>query len=69
MSEPAAAGTDDDLRWMTAALNLGSRSLGLTAPNPAVGAILVKDGAVVRARRDGAGREAACRADRNRARG
>ena len=32
---------------MDAALNLGSRSLGLTAPNPAVGAILVKDGAVV----------------------
>ena len=32
---------------MEAALNLGSRSLGLTAPNPAVGAILVKDGAVV----------------------
>ena len=32
---------------MEAALNLGSRSLGLAAPNPAVGAILVKDGAVV----------------------
>jgi len=32
---------------MDAALNLGSRSLGLAAPNPAVGAILVKDGAVV----------------------
>ena len=32
---------------MAAALNLGSRSLGLTAPNPSVGAILVKDGAVV----------------------
>jgi diaminohydroxyphosphoribosylaminopyrimidine deaminase / 5-amino-6-(5-phosphoribosylamino)uracil reductase len=47
MSEPAAAGTDDDTRWMTAALNLGSRSLGLTAPNPAVGAILVKDSVVV----------------------
>ena len=47
MSESAAAGPDEDLRWMTAALNLGSRSLGLTAPNPSVGAILVKDGAVV----------------------
>src|SRR5271166_2129656 len=47
MSEPAAAGTDEDLRWMTAALNLGSRSLGLAAPNPAVGAILVRDGAAV----------------------
>ena len=32
---------------MEAALNLGERSLGLTAPNPSVGAILVKDGAVV----------------------
>ena len=32
---------------MDAALNLGSRSLGLAAPNPAVGAILVKDGAVI----------------------
>lgn len=32
---------------MEAALNLGERSLGLAAPNPSVGAILVKDGAVV----------------------
>ena len=38
---------DDDERWMAAALNLGERSLGLAAPNPSVGAILVKDGAVV----------------------
>ena len=37
----------EDLRWMDAALNLGSRSLGLAAPNPAVGAILVKDGMIV----------------------
>ena len=47
MSESAAADPDEDLRWMEAALNLGSRSLGLAAPNPAVGAILVKDRAVV----------------------
>jgi diaminohydroxyphosphoribosylaminopyrimidine deaminase / 5-amino-6-(5-phosphoribosylamino)uracil reductase len=47
MSEGGFADPDEDLRWMDAALNLGSRSLGLTAPNPAVGAILVKDGAVV----------------------
>ena len=47
MSGAADAGLEEDLRWMEAALNLGSRSLGLTAPNPAVGAILVKDGAVV----------------------
>jgi diaminohydroxyphosphoribosylaminopyrimidine deaminase / 5-amino-6-(5-phosphoribosylamino)uracil reductase len=47
MSEAAVADPDEDLRWMEAALNLGSRSLGLAAPNPAVGAILVKDGVVV----------------------
>jgi diaminohydroxyphosphoribosylaminopyrimidine deaminase / 5-amino-6-(5-phosphoribosylamino)uracil reductase len=47
MSEGQGADPHEDLRWMEAALNLGSRSLGLTAPNPAVGAILVKDGAVV----------------------
>ncbi len=47
MSQSAAADPHEDLRWMEAALNLGSRSLGLAAPNPAVGAILVKDGAVV----------------------
>jgi diaminohydroxyphosphoribosylaminopyrimidine deaminase/5-amino-6-(5-phosphoribosylamino)uracil reductase len=47
MSGAADAGLEEDLRWMEAALNLGSQSLGLTAPNPAVGAILVKDGAVV----------------------
>ena len=47
MSDGAGADPAEDLRWMEAALNLGSRSLGLAAPNPAVGAILVKDGAVV----------------------
>jgi len=41
------ADPSEDLRWMNAALNLGSRSLGLTAPNPAVGAIVVKDGAAI----------------------
>src|SRR6202034_4569634 len=46
MSESTAA-DPEDLRWMEAALNLGSRSLGLAAPNPAVGAILVKDRAIV----------------------
>ena len=38
---------DEDRRWMDAALNFGERSLGLAAPNPSVGAILVKDGVVV----------------------
>ncbi len=46
MSAPAVL-RDDDQRWMQAALNLGERSLGLAAPNPSVGAILVKDGVVV----------------------
>jgi diaminohydroxyphosphoribosylaminopyrimidine deaminase/5-amino-6-(5-phosphoribosylamino)uracil reductase len=46
MSAPGA-GADDDERWMRAALNFGERSLGLAAPNPSVGAILVRDGAVV----------------------
>ncbi len=39
--------SDDDARWMAAALALGRRGLGLTAPNPSVGAILVKEGRVV----------------------
>ena len=69
MSESAAAGSDEDLRWMAAALNLGSRSLGLAAPNPSVGAILIKDGAVVGRGGDRSGREAARRADRDRAGG
>ncbi len=44
MSEPDP---DEDLRWIRAALNLGERSLGLAAPNPSVGALVVKDGIVV----------------------
>jgi diaminohydroxyphosphoribosylaminopyrimidine deaminase / 5-amino-6-(5-phosphoribosylamino)uracil reductase len=47
MNATTAASPDQDERWMDAALNLGARFLGLAAPNPAVGAILVKDGAVV----------------------
>src|SRR6202789_1373375 len=47
MNGSAAAGPDEDLRWMTAALNLGSWSLGVAAPNPSVGAILVRHGAAV----------------------
>ncbi|MEJ0051624.1 MAG: bifunctional diaminohydroxyphosphoribosylaminopyrimidine deaminase/5-amino-6-(5-phosphoribosylamino)uracil reductase RibD [Methylovirgula sp.] len=37
----------DDLRFMAAALNLARRGLGRVAPNPAVGALIVKDGAVI----------------------
>jgi diaminohydroxyphosphoribosylaminopyrimidine deaminase/5-amino-6-(5-phosphoribosylamino)uracil reductase len=47
MTGQASADLDEDRRWMEAALNLGERSLGLAAPNPSVGAILVKGGAVV----------------------
>jgi diaminohydroxyphosphoribosylaminopyrimidine deaminase/5-amino-6-(5-phosphoribosylamino)uracil reductase len=41
----AAPGEDE--RWMAAALAFGRRGQGLTAPNPSVGALLVKDGIVV----------------------
>ena len=37
----------DDLRFMNLALVLGRRGLGRTWPNPAVGAVIVKDGAIV----------------------
>jgi len=39
------AATDD--AYMAAALALGRRNMGRTAPNPAVGALVVKDGVVV----------------------
>jgi diaminohydroxyphosphoribosylaminopyrimidine deaminase / 5-amino-6-(5-phosphoribosylamino)uracil reductase len=37
----------DDLRFMDLALALGRRGLGRTWPNPAVGAVIVKDGVIV----------------------
>jgi len=37
----------DDLRFMQLALALGRRGLGRTWPNPAVGAVVVKDGVIV----------------------
>ncbi|HEX3473079.1 MAG TPA: bifunctional diaminohydroxyphosphoribosylaminopyrimidine deaminase/5-amino-6-(5-phosphoribosylamino)uracil reductase RibD [Silvibacterium sp.] len=37
----------DDVRWMNHALELARKSVGLSSPNPAVGCVLVKDGAVV----------------------
>ncbi|MDO9411908.1 MAG: bifunctional diaminohydroxyphosphoribosylaminopyrimidine deaminase/5-amino-6-(5-phosphoribosylamino)uracil reductase RibD [Pseudolabrys sp.] len=37
----------DDLRYMQLALSLGRRGLGNTHPNPAVGAVIVKDGVIV----------------------
>ncbi|MDQ6703306.1 MAG: bifunctional diaminohydroxyphosphoribosylaminopyrimidine deaminase/5-amino-6-(5-phosphoribosylamino)uracil reductase RibD [Pseudomonadota bacterium] len=36
-----------DTRFMAAALALGRRGLGLCAPNPAIGALVVKDGVIV----------------------
>lgn len=39
--------TDDDRRFMAAALNFARRGLGRVAPNPAVGALIVKDGIVI----------------------
>ncbi len=44
---PAGAGTDEDARFMSAAIRLGERELGRTWPNPSVGAILVRDDVVV----------------------
>lgn len=43
----AADTSDEDARFMQAALNLARRGLGRVAPNPAVGALIVKDGTVV----------------------
>lgn len=37
----------DDLRWLDAAARLAARARPLSRPNPAVGAIVVKDGRVV----------------------
>jgi diaminohydroxyphosphoribosylaminopyrimidine deaminase / 5-amino-6-(5-phosphoribosylamino)uracil reductase len=42
-SEPDAG----DHAWMARALEVAARGLGLTSPNPAVGAVLVRDGALV----------------------
>ena len=42
-----AAALTDDRRFMALALALGRRGLGRTWPNPAVGAVIVKDGVIV----------------------
>jgi diaminohydroxyphosphoribosylaminopyrimidine deaminase/5-amino-6-(5-phosphoribosylamino)uracil reductase len=51
MSEQAVAATPatqaDDSRFMQLALALGRRGLGNTWPNPAVGAVIVKDGVII----------------------
>lgn len=38
---------NDDARWMAAAVALSARGRGRTAPNPPVGAIIVRDGRVI----------------------
>ena len=38
---------EDDARFMALALSLGKRGLGNTWPNPAVGAVIVKDGVIL----------------------
>ncbi len=43
---PAATAADDE-RFMALALNLGRRGLGSSWPNPAVGAVIVKDGVIL----------------------
>jgi len=43
----AAARANDDERFMALALALGRRGLGNVWPNPAVGAVIVKDGLIV----------------------
>jgi diaminohydroxyphosphoribosylaminopyrimidine deaminase/5-amino-6-(5-phosphoribosylamino)uracil reductase len=46
-AEPIAADDKADERYMRLALALGRRGLGQTAPNPAVGAVIVKDGVIL----------------------
>src|SRR4026208_2574622 len=43
----ASTAQPDDERFMRLALALGRRNLGHTWPNPAVGAVIVKDGVVI----------------------
>jgi diaminohydroxyphosphoribosylaminopyrimidine deaminase/5-amino-6-(5-phosphoribosylamino)uracil reductase len=44
---PTSDSTADDERFMQLALALGRRNLGRTWPNPAVGAVVVKDGIIL----------------------
>src|SRR5499425_2742641 len=45
--DAARAATEHDWRFMQLALSLGRRGLGRTWPNPAVGAVVVKDGVII----------------------
>ncbi|HZY11403.1 MAG TPA: riboflavin biosynthesis protein RibD, partial [Beijerinckiaceae bacterium] len=44
---PASAAFAEDADFMAAALALGRRALGRAPPNPAVGAVVVRDGVIV----------------------
>jgi diaminohydroxyphosphoribosylaminopyrimidine deaminase / 5-amino-6-(5-phosphoribosylamino)uracil reductase len=46
-AQAAPATAADDARYMDLALSLGRRGLGNTWPNPAVGAVIVKDGIIL----------------------
>jgi diaminohydroxyphosphoribosylaminopyrimidine deaminase/5-amino-6-(5-phosphoribosylamino)uracil reductase len=46
-AQTASEGAVDDARFMALALTLGRRGLGNTWPNPAVGAVVVKDGVIL----------------------
>jgi diaminohydroxyphosphoribosylaminopyrimidine deaminase/5-amino-6-(5-phosphoribosylamino)uracil reductase len=47
LREKSSTAKEADRRYMQLALNLGRRGLGRTWPNPAVGAVVVKDGVIV----------------------
>jgi diaminohydroxyphosphoribosylaminopyrimidine deaminase / 5-amino-6-(5-phosphoribosylamino)uracil reductase len=47
LRQKSLASQDADQRFMQLALTLGRRGLGRTWPNPAVGAVVVKDGVIV----------------------
>jgi diaminohydroxyphosphoribosylaminopyrimidine deaminase/5-amino-6-(5-phosphoribosylamino)uracil reductase len=47
LAQKSQASKDADRRFMQLALTLGRRGLGRTSPNPAVGAVVVKDGVIV----------------------
>jgi len=46
-AQKAREARDADRRFMQLALSLGRRGQGRTWPNPAVGAVIVKDGVIV----------------------
>ncbi|MGA7807197.1 MAG: riboflavin biosynthesis protein RibD, partial [Bradyrhizobium sp.] len=47
LRQKSAATREADRRFMQLALTLGRRGLGRTWPNPAVGAVVVRDGIIV----------------------